>query len=141
MTCLNPCALAPPLFILGGASGCVDGGPDGARHEVEDVQHLREVVTAKVDHQVAQAEPLVLREAVDDGLLTLSEQLVAQGEAEGQRERLERPPGRVGRGTEACERVAQLGRGLVRRVPAVAERDDAPERARAVAPDPDRGPA
>jgi ABC transporter substrate binding protein len=62
-------------------SGRVDGGADLACHQVEDLKHLAQIVSAEVDGDVAQAELLVAREMVDHRLRPLSQELVAEREA------------------------------------------------------------
>ncbi len=81
---------------------------------------------------------LYSRELVDHGLVTLGEELGLERVADRQRDALEGAAGRVGDRAQAAERLLELGRSLRRRVPAVAQRDDPLEGARAVAADPDR---
>src|SRR5712692_2183908 len=118
-------------------SGRVDGGSDGPGHQLQDLHHPAEVVAAELEQNVTQAELFVLAEEVDDRLLALGEQLIAQRKAEREREGVEGPAGRVGRRPQTGEGLAKLLGSLRRRVPAVAERDDPPERSGAVAADPD----
>src|SRR5712692_3283535 len=54
--------MAPPL-------GGVDGGPDGRGDQLEDPQHLREIISPEVEHHMAEPEPLVLTEPINGGLM------------------------------------------------------------------------
>src|SRR6266436_2623828 len=128
--------MCPPR--RGAILALVDGGPDFSRHQVEDLEHLLEIVTSELEHHVREAQALELAELVDDGLRALREQRVAEAEAERQLDRLEAPAGGVGGGAESSERFLELRRSLGRRVPAVAECGHTAERAGAVAADPDR---
>src|SRR5712692_340157 len=123
--------MAPPL-------GGVDGGPDGRGDQLQDPQHLREIIAAEVEHHVAEPEPLVLTESVNDGLMPLSQELVAENETDGELDGLERTLGHVSGRTQPVEAVLELRRRLRRRVPAVAQRDHPSEGTRTVAADPDR---
>jgi len=70
------------VVVLVSLSGRVDRGPDGPGDQVQDLQHPAEVVATEFEHDVAQAEPLVLGEQIDDRLRALGDQLVAQAEAQ-----------------------------------------------------------
>src|SRR5712691_8647081 len=59
----------------------LSGGADLACHEVEDLEHLAQVVAAEVDGDVAKPKLLVAHEMVDHRLRPLSQELVAEREA------------------------------------------------------------
>src|SRR6266545_1186960 len=124
--------------LMGPPLGGVDRGPNGPGDELQDLQHVREVVAAEIEHHVAEAEPLVLAEPVHDGLMPLGQELVPQNEADRELDGLDRALGRLRGGPQPAEAVRELGGRFRRRVPAVAERDHPPEGARAVAAHPDR---
>jgi hypothetical protein len=42
------------------ALGCLHGGTNGCRHQIECFQHLRQIMASEVYHQVAEAEFLIL---------------------------------------------------------------------------------
>src|SRR5205823_6842987 len=83
-------------------SGRVDSGADLASDQVEDLEHLAEVVAAEIDGDVTKAELLVRGELVHHGLRALGQELVAEREANRQLDRLERAPCLVCRGAEAA---------------------------------------
>src|SRR6185503_19149098 len=119
------------------ASGRVDGGPDGPRDEVEDLEHAREIVAAELEHHVGEADPLVLREHVHHRLLAVGEHGVGDPEADAQLDGLEGALGPLGGGAELDQRLAELRGRLGGGVPAVAEGDHPAEGAGAVAAHPD----
>src|SRR6266508_4608119 len=44
--------------LMGPPLGGVDRGPNGPGDELQDLQHVREVVAAEIEHHVAEAEPV-----------------------------------------------------------------------------------
>jgi len=120
-----------------GCGSILHSRADLRREQIEQLEHPPEVIAAEVDHQVREAEALVLAEEVHDRLRALLQKILAQGEAERERDGLPGPPGSVGDLTQPPDTLTHLRRRLARRVPAVGERDDPAEGARAVTADPD----
>ena len=71
----------PVVSVVIRRSSGGDGRPHLGGDQVEQLEHAPEIVAAEVDHQVREAESLVLAEEIGDRLRTLPNQIVAQGEA------------------------------------------------------------